>query len=89
MRAARKLARDERAGGAADQGIPHHDCEAACVDEALAELPDDPCWAEAIELRRCLVRGSACEDVPEETAPAGPGTTCEPTAADLDACDRS
>lgn len=71
-----------------DEGVAHEQCEEACVDDAVAALPDDPCWAEAIELRRCVVRWSACGDVPEESAPVGPGTTCAPQADALDACER-
>src|SRR5687768_14809753 len=68
-------------------GVPAQECEMDCVDEALAQLAEDPCWAECIEQRRCLVRWSACEEVLEEDAPTGPGTPCEEQTDDLDACE--
>jgi hypothetical protein len=65
---------------------PKETCEATCIDDALDTLPDDPCWAEQIELRRCLVREAACDGVDDEELPTG-SDACEHRQQDLDACE--
>lgn len=61
-------------------------CEDACIDDALETLPDDPCWAEQIELRRCSVREAECDGVADEVLPAG-SNACDHRQQQLDACD--
>jgi hypothetical protein len=67
-------------------GIPKQTCEQTCIDEALETLPDDPCWAEQIELRRCIVREAACDGVEDEELPSGSEAECEHRAEQLEAC---
>lgn len=67
-------------------GIPKQTCEQTCVDEALETLPGDPCWAEQIELRRCLVRETTCDGVADEELPAGAEAVCDHRERELDAC---
>lgn len=67
--------------------ISNQTCEQTCIDDAL-EIPpgDDPCWAEQIELRRCIVRETTCEGVEDEELPAGFELACEHRAEQLEAC---
>lgn len=67
-------------------GVPKETCEQTCIDDALVTLPDDPCWAEQIELRRCWVRETACDGVDDEELPAG-SDACEHREQELDACE--
>lgn len=69
-------------------GIPKATCEQTCVDDALETLPDDPCWAEQIELRRCIVRETACDRIEDEELPAGSEDLCEHRQHELDECER-
>ncbi len=66
-------------------GIPKETCEETCIDDALESLPDDPCWAEQIEVRRCWVREAECDGVADEELPAG-SPACERREQQLDAC---
>jgi hypothetical protein len=66
-------------------GIPKEACEQTCIDDALDTLPDDPCWAAQIELRRCWVREAACDGVADEELPAG-SDACDHRQLLLDAC---
>lgn len=66
---------------------PKETCEAECIDEALETLPDDPCWAKQIEVRRCWVRRAECDGVADEELPAGSEAVCEHREEELDACD--
>jgi hypothetical protein len=68
-------------------GVPKETCEHTCIDDALATLPGDACWAEQIEVRRCLVREAACEGVDDEELPAGAEAVCDHRQQQLDACD--
>lgn len=68
-------------------GVPKQTCEQTCIDDALDTLPDDPCWAEQIELRRCIVRETACEGVEDEELPSGSEAVCEHRQQELTACD--
>jgi hypothetical protein len=61
-------------------------CEDACIDEALDTLPDDPCWAEQIELRRCIVRETTCDGVEDEELTSGLEAACEHREQELEAC---
>ena len=63
------------------------DCEAACVDDALDTLPDDPCWAEWIELRRCRVLEATCAGVDDEELPADMDDICDERQQRLDTCE--
>lgn len=67
---------------------PRDACETTCIDDALETLPDDPCWAEQIEVRRCWVRNADCDGVVDEELPAGSEAVCEHREQVLDACDR-
>ena len=68
-------------------GVPQQTCEQTCIDDALETLPDDPCWAEQIEVRRCLVREAACEGVDDEELAPGSEAVCDHRRQLLDACD--
>jgi hypothetical protein len=67
-------------------GTSKEACEQTCVDEALETLPGDPCWAEQIELRRCVVRETTCDGVADEELPAGSEAVCAHRQRELDAC---
>lgn len=69
-------------------GIPKQTCEQTCIDDALETLPDDPCWAEQIELRRCIVRETACDGVEDEELPAESEDLCEHRQRVIDECER-
>ena len=69
-------------------GIPKQTCERSCVDEALQIFPSDPCWAEQIEVRRCIVRETTCDGVEDEELPSGSETVCDHRQQELDACER-
>jgi len=60
-------------------------CEAECIDDALELLPDDPCWSEQLELRRCSIRETECSGVADEELPAG-SDACDHREQDLAAC---
>jgi hypothetical protein len=63
-------------------------CETACIDDALETLSGDPCWAQWIELRRCHVRRTDCEDVEAEAPTPSARAQCERRAEELDACEQ-
>lgn len=67
-------------------GISKETCEQTCVDDALETVPTDRCWAEQIELRRCVVRETSCEGVEDEELPAGSEGLCVHRQQQLDAC---
>ena len=60
-------------------------CADACIDDAIGALPDDPCWAQWMELRRCSIKAATCEmlaavDIVEDNA------ACPPFANELASC---
>ena len=61
-------------------------CEDACIEEALF-TPDDGCWSEWIEARRCRVRYAECRDVEDEELGAGLAGLCSERQAELDVCE--
>ena len=78
-----KCWRLQECGGS--EGAAPEVCEAPCVEDALEALPEDPCWADAIEVRRCAVRYAECPDIHDETLPAG-SDACDPKLERLDGC---
>ena len=78
-----KCWRLEECGGS--ESAAPEDCEAPCVEDALEALPEDPCWADGVEVRRCAVRYAECPDVRDETLPAG-SDACDPKLERLEAC---
>lgn len=70
--------------GLADE--PRQTCENACIEDAVESVPNDPCWAEWIEVRRCWVRRAECDGVGDEELPVG-STLCEHREQELDACE--
>lgn len=61
--------------------IPTRECEQVCIDDAVEPLPDDPCWAEWMELRCCRVLETACEGVADERLVGDLEGICEDPAA--------
>lgn len=68
-------------------GVSTEACEQTCIADALESLPEDPCWAEQIEVRRCWVREAACDGVEDEVLSADWETACEHREQELDACE--
>jgi len=66
---------------------PRDACVDACIEEAL-DTPDDGCWSQWIEARRCRVRYAECQDIEEEVRAPDFESICAEREAAYEACGR-